>query len=112
MSEPGSRRPGVLASLRPRVTVPRRARGTFAAALPCFVSTWALGGLYLSLGPSIAAQTVGSPNLLWGGLVIFLICGTGSVAALAFRNVSSRSAMLAGCLLLLAGMAVTFGAIA
>jgi hypothetical protein len=45
-------------------------------AIPCFVATWALGGLYLSLGPSLAAAATGSPNLLWGGLVIFLVCGT------------------------------------
>src|SRR6202007_383818 len=42
MAEPRSRRPGVLASLRPRIAVPRQARGTFAAAVPCFVATWAL----------------------------------------------------------------------
>ncbi|HUB21905.1 MAG TPA: MFS transporter [Streptosporangiaceae bacterium] len=114
MAEPGSKRPGVLASLRPRVTVPRRARGTFAAAVPSIVAVWALGGLYLSLGPSLAAQATGSPNLLWGGLVIFLLCGTGAAAAFAFalRGISSQTAMLAGCLFLLAGMAVTCGAIA
>ena len=112
MAEPGSRRPGVLASLRPRIAVPPQARATFAGAVPCFVATWALGGLYLSLGPSLAAAATGSPNLLWGGLVIFLVCGTGAVAAFALRGVGSRTAMLAGCLLLLAGVAVTFGAIA
>jgi len=112
MAEPGVRRPGALASLRPRVAVPRPARGTFAVAVPCIVSGWALGGLYLSLGPSLAAQATGSPNLLWGGLVIFLLCGVGAAAAFALRNVGSRATMLAGCLSLLAGMAVTFGAIA
>jgi predicted MFS family arabinose efflux permease len=112
MAEPGSRRPGVLASLRPRVTVPQQARGTFAAAVPCLVAGWALGGLYLSLGPSLAAQATGSPNLLWGGLVIFLLCGTGAAAAFALRGIGSRAMMLAGCLFLLAGMAVTVGAIA
>jgi MFS family permease len=103
MAEPGSRRPGVLVSLRPRIAVPRQARATFAGAVPCFVATWALGGLYLSLGPSLAAAATGSPNLLWGGLVIFLICGTGAAAAFVLRGVGSRTAMLAGCLLLLAG---------
>jgi hypothetical protein len=92
--------------------VPRPARGTFAAAVPCIVSGWALGGLYLSLGPSLAAQATNSPNLLWGGLVIFLICGTGAAAALALRGISSRATMLTGCLFLLAGMAATCGAIA
>jgi MFS family permease len=112
VAEPGSKHPGVLASLRPRVAVPRQARGTFAAAVPSIVAVWALGGLYLSLGPSLAAQATGSPNLLWGGLVILLLCGTGAAAALALRNISSRTAMLAGCLFLLVGMAVTCGAIA
>jgi MFS family permease len=112
MAEPGSRRPGALASLRPRIAVPRQARGTFARAVPCLAATWALGGLYLSLGPSLAAQATGSPNLVWGGLVIFLLCGTGAVAAFVLRGITSRAAMLAGCLLLLAGVAVTFGAIA
>jgi MFS family permease len=112
MAEPGSRRPGVLASLRPMVAVPRQARGTFAAAVPSIVAPWALVGLYLSLGPSLAAQATGSPNLLWGGLVIFLLCGTGAAAAFVLRGISSRAAMLAGCLFLLAGTAVTCGAIA
>jgi hypothetical protein len=44
--------------------------------------------------------------------VIFLLFGTGAAAAFALRGISSRAAMLAGCLFLLAGVAVTFGAIA
>ena len=102
----------MLASLRPRVAVPRQARGTFATAVPSIVAVWALGGLYLSLGPSLAAQATGSPNLLWGGLVIFLLCGTGAAAAFALRSISPRAAMLTGCLFLLAGLAGTCGAIA
>ena len=62
--------------------------------------------------PSLAAQATGSPNLLWGGLVIFLLCGTGAAAAFVLRGISSRAAMLAGCLFLLAGTAVTCVAIA
>lgn len=100
------------ASLRPGVAVPRQAGGTFAGAVPCFVAVWALGGLYLSLGPSLAAAVTASANLLWGGLVIFLLFGTGAAAAFALRSISSRAAMLAGCLFLLAGMAVTLGATA
>ncbi len=38
MPEPGTRRAGALASLRPRVGVPRQARGTFAAAVPCLIA--------------------------------------------------------------------------
>ena len=112
MAEPGVRRPGVLASLRPRVVVPRSARPTFAAAVPAMVTGWALGGLYLSLGPTLAAQATGSSNLVWGGLVIFLLCGIGAAAAFALRGLDPQLTMLAGCLGLLVGMGVTCVAIA
>jgi hypothetical protein len=112
MPEPGTRRAGVLASLRPRVGVPRQARGTFAAAAPCLFAVWALSGLYLSLGPSLAAQATGSRDLLWGGLLVFLLTGVAAAATVAFRALAPRTAVLAGCLVLLAGLAVTFAAIA
>jgi MFS family permease len=112
IAEPGSRRPGVLASLRPRVVIPRQARGAYFGVLPALLAIWALGGLFLSLGPSLAAQATGSSNLLLGGALIFLLFGTATAAAYAAQNISGRTALLAGCLLLVAGMAVTFGAIA
>ena len=112
MPEPGTRRAGVLASLRPRVGVPRQARGTFATAVPCLIAVWALSGLYQSLGPSLAAQVTGSRDLLWGGLLVFLLTGVAAGATVAFRTLRPRTAMLAGCLILLAGLAVTFAAIA
>ena len=81
MAESGTRRPGVLASLRPRVGVPRQARVAFVVATPCLIAAWGLCGFYLSLGPSLAVQVIGSPNLAWGGLVIFLLTGVAAVAA-------------------------------
>jgi MFS family permease len=104
-------RAGVLAALRPRVAVPRQARGTLAVAVPCMIAAPAVNGFYLSLGPSLAAQVLRSPDLLWGGLVIFLVAGTGGTASVAFRAVSGPTAMLAGCLALLAGAVMTLAAI-
>ena len=112
VAEPGSRRPGVLASLRPRVVVPRQARGASFGVLPALLAIWALGGLFLSLGPSLAAQATGSSNLLLGGALIFLLFGTATAASYAAQGISGRAVLLAGCLFLVAGMAVTFGAIA
>jgi hypothetical protein len=110
--EPGLRRAGALASLRPKVSVPRTARSTFAIAVPCLVAVWALAGLYLSLGPSLAAQLLHSHNLLWGGATIFLLPGVGAIASVVVRDSKPSSAMLGGCLALLAGAAITFVAIA
>jgi MFS family permease len=109
--ETAPRRRAVLASLRPRVAVPRQARGTLAVALPVMIAAPAVNGFYLSLGPSLTAQVLRSPDLLWGGLVIFLVTGTGAAASVAFRGVSPPSAMLAGCLALLAGAVMTLAAI-
>jgi MFS family permease len=111
MPETAPRRAGVLASLRPRVAVPRQARGTFAMALPCLVAVWMLTGFYLSLGPSLAARVLGSSNFLWGGLVIFLLEATGVAASVASRGLSGPTGMLAGYLTLLTGTVVTLAGI-
>jgi MFS family permease len=112
MLGPGDRRPGALRSLRPRVSVPRSARASFIAGLPCVIATWALGGLYLSLGPSIAGVLVGSRNALWGGVAVFLLSGTGGVAPILFASAAPAKMMVRGCVTLLAGLAVTFAAVA
>jgi MFS family permease len=109
--ETGAGRRGVASSLRPRVAVPRQARGTLAVALPVMIAAPALNGFYLSLGPSLAAQVLRSPDLVWGGLVIFLVAGTGAAASVAFRAVRGPAALLAGCLALVAGVVMTLAAI-
>jgi hypothetical protein len=66
--------------------VPRQARATLAVALPVHDrGTRMISGFYLSLGPSLAAQVLRSPDLVWGGLVIFLLAGTGAAASVAFH---------------------------
>lgn len=112
MPEPGVLRPGALTSLRPRVSVPKQARAAFAVAVPCIVGSWALGGFYLSLGPSLVAEQLKSTNLFWGGLSICLLCGTGAAAAVARRGQAPRRMMLEGCVALVAGGAVSVVAIA
>ncbi|HUA43998.1 MAG TPA: MFS transporter [Solirubrobacteraceae bacterium] len=109
--EPGTLRPGALASLRPRASVPPQVRGAFAAALPCLVGVWALGGLYLSLGPSLAAQLTHSHNLLWGGVLIFLLTGLGAKVSAAFQKSDPSRVMLGGCVALSVGAVVTWAAI-
>ncbi len=99
-------------SLVPKAGIPRSARANFARALPSLVALWALGGFYLSLGPALAANLAGSANLLWGGAVIFLLSGTGDAAAVLGRRSAERPAMLYGCLDLVAGVAITLGAVA
>ena len=111
MRETGEKRPGTLASLVPNAAVPPRARRAFIRVAPCLIALWALSGFYLSLGPGLAATIVGSGNRLWGGLVIFLLCGCGGVAVVLARKAAARPAMLYGCAALFVGVGLTFAAI-
>ncbi|MEV6981871.1 MFS transporter [Sphaerisporangium sp. NPDC051017] len=105
-------RPGALASLRPKVSVPAGARGVFLAALPCLIATWALGGLYLSLGPSLMAGVLHVTDHSVGGLVVTALTGAGAVASIVVRDLPPRRVMITGSATLAAGIAVTLAALA
>src|SRR5204863_8727954 len=102
---------GFANALRPQVRVPRGVRGAFAAAVPGLVGVWALGGFYLSLGPSLAAQLLHSKNLLWGGVLIFLLTGLGAATSAVLGKRSPHGVMLGGCLALIVGALVTLASI-
>ncbi|UQU64452.1 MFS transporter [Couchioplanes caeruleus] len=111
MPETATRRPGGAASLVPRLGVPARLRADVLALVPVIVASWALGGLYLSLGPSVAVGVFGLGNHLIGGLVVTLLCGTGAVTAFALRgHPTPRVLTLAGALLTL-GTAVALAGV-
>lgn len=111
MPEPGTRRSGWQRSLRPAVRVPRNVRATFATVLPSVIAVWALSALYLSLGPTLAADLLRSANLLWGGLAALLLAGIGSGSAVAAGRLMPRTGVVGGCVVLFAGAALTFGGI-
>jgi predicted MFS family arabinose efflux permease len=111
MPETSARRPGARASLAPRLGVPTRLRRDVYALVPMLIASWALGGLYLSLGPSVAASVFGLSSHLIEGLVVTLLCGTGAVAAYAFRHWSTGPVLTAAAVLLTAGTAVTLGGV-
>ncbi len=111
MPEPGTRRRLHAAVFRPRAGIPPAARRSFVAALPALLAAWALGGLYFSLGPSVIGQLAGSHDVVWGGLVIFLLAGSGAVAALALRQLPPRRGMLGGSVVLAVGSGGTLVAV-
>ncbi len=98
-------------TLRPRAGVPVHLRQTFAAALPSLAATWALGGLILSLGPSITAQILGSSSHLVGGLSIFLLAGVSAVMSVLIRDVDPRATARGGLVALIAGVSMALTAI-
>jgi MFS family permease len=107
MPETSVRRPGGLASLKPRVGIPARLRPDLLALTPMLVASWALGGLYLSLGPSVAASLFGLTNHLVGGLVVTLLCATGAITAFTLKGWPTGRVLRIAAVLLTVGTATT-----
>ena len=102
LPETATRRPGAVASLRPRVGMPGYLRAEFLTITPILLASWALGGLYLSLGIT---------DHLVGGLVATLLCGTGALTALTLRNWPLPRVLLLAATLLAVGTIGTLAAV-
>jgi MFS family permease len=111
MTETSPRRPGAMASLIPILGIPPRLRSDVYALVPILVASWALGGLYLSLGPSVAASLFGLRNHLIGGLVVTLLCGAGALTAVALRTWPTTRVLGISAGLLSAGTALTLAGV-
>ena len=103
--------PGWLGSLRPVVGVPRGARSTFVVSAPSLVAAWAVGGLYLALGPSLAVALLHANSRLAGGAVIAALLVTAAIASLLARRSDPRAAVIRGSLILLIGVGITLLAV-
>jgi MFS family permease len=98
---------GWASALRPRVGVPHEVRRTFVAVAPVLVATWALGGLYLSLGPSLAVSLLHTTSHVTGGLVIVALTATGAVTAVLTRDHHPERVLVFGAAMLALGVGVT-----
>ncbi len=111
MPETSARRPGAIASLVPVLGIPARLRPDVFALVPIILASWALGGLYLSLGPSVAAGLFGLSNHLIGGLVVTLLCGAGALTAFVLRASPISRVLGISAILLSAGTALTLAGV-
>ncbi len=105
-------RAGAWASLVPRMSVPARARQDFMRGIPVFVAVWALGGLYLSLGPSLVRHVFGIDNGLVNGLLIAVLGGVGAVAPTLLRRLAPPRAVAVGMAAIAAGVLLLLLALA
>jgi MFS family permease len=94
MPETVTRRPGALGSLKPRARIPGHLRTDVMPVIPVVLAGWALGGLYFSLGPSVAAGVFGLTDHLIGGIVITLLCGVAAITAFLLRRVPAPRLLL------------------
>jgi len=98
-------------SLVPRIGVPRHMRTAFARALPSLAATWALGGLVMSLGPSLTAGVLGQPSHTLAGLPIFVMAGISAIASVRARELSAATTARAGLSSLIVGLVVALTAV-
>ncbi len=99
------------AAVRPKVAVPGSLRAAFLAAIPCLIATWALGGLVLSLGPSLTAGVLGDTSHVAGGLPIFVMAGISALASIWLRDSHARATARGGLVALIAGIALALAAL-
>jgi MFS family permease len=98
-------------SLVPRIGVPRHMRTAFMRALPSLVATWALGGLVMSLGPSLTAGVLDEPSHTVAGVPIFVMAGISAVASIRAREISPATTARAGLAALIVGLLVALTAV-
>lgn len=106
LPETSLRRPGAVRSLQPRLKVASHLRADLLRLVPILVASWALGGLYLSLGPSVAAGLFGLSSHVVGGLVVTLLTVPACLTAIALRGWPVSRTLALGAGLLLTGTVV------
>jgi MFS family permease len=111
MPETAKPKPGVFASLRPHVSVPVQARRALAQLTPVTIASWALGGFYFSLMPSLVRVATGVTLPILGGLVVSALTFSGVIAVLSLRNVSPSRILGGGIAALSLGVAITLAGV-
>jgi MFS family permease len=94
---------------RPRLTpqwpsVPRSIRRPFLLAALGVMSSWSIGGLFLSLGPQLSADLFHTTNHLVAGAGVFALAGSAAVAQLALGRTPAWAGAAAGSVALSSGM--------
>lgn len=111
MPETVTPRAGALASLVPRVSIPVKARAEFARGLPVFVVVWALGGLYLSLAPSLMLHVFGIDNGVVNGLTVAVLSGAGAIAPTLLGRLAAPRPAIVGMASIALGLGLLLAAL-
>jgi MFS family permease len=104
-------KPGALASLRPHVGVPVQARRALAQLTPVNIASWALGGFYFSLMPSVVRVATGVTSPAIGGLVVAALTFSAAMAVLLLRTMPAERMLLGGIPALAVGVAITLAGV-
>jgi MFS family permease len=94
-----------------RISVPNELRGPFALLSVGVAAAWAIGGFYLSLGPSLAAELLHNQHRTVGGIVVFLLIGLGSFVTLFVSGWTNRRAGYFGSVFMVGGLLLVLYAV-
>jgi predicted MFS family arabinose efflux permease len=111
-TETVSRRPGALATLVPRVTIPTPARREFTTAIPAHVASWMLAGLFLGLVPSIIRTLFHIDSGLLNGVTAFIEPGAAAAIGFVLGGVAARRVTILGGVAVLVGTVIIVAGIA
>jgi MFS family permease len=100
-------RGGVLASLKPKLALPRATREPLLLATPVLIAVWALAGFYGALSPLLVKGMLGVNTPLMGGLALFVVATFGGLAVLVLQHREAKDMMMLGAASLIVGVAVT-----
>jgi hypothetical protein len=112
MPETALPQPGALAALAPRVRVPAQARVALLHITPVTIASWALGGFYFSLMPSLVRVATGVTLPIVGGLVVGALTLTGALSVLCLRTFTANRLLAGGIVFLAGGVAITLAGVA
>ena len=109
--ESTSKRPGVLASLVPRMAVAARGRAVFARGLPLLFVIWALCGLVMALGASLMVLVFGIHCGSVNGMTVGVLCGAAAVAPPLMRRLTPATTAMLGMAAVSLGVAILLAAV-
>ena len=95
-----------------RPSVPASARRPFVLASLGVISSWSIGGLFLSLGPQLLAQLFDTSDHLVAGIGVFALAGSGALAQLAFGRTAPWAGAAGGSIALSGGLLLMVAAAA
>ena len=111
--ETTSLKAGWRSSIKPSVAVAPEARISFVTVGPSLVAGWALAGLYLSLGPSVATEISHSTTSVAGGMIILFLTSASAFSSFVLRKKANEQLLMIGTITASAGLAVTaYGVVA
>lgn len=102
-----TRKAGAWRVLRPNVSIPPAAMPALMRLTPLTLASWAMGGFYLSLMPTLVAVATGTRSVFVGAAVVSVLMATAATTVVVRRKTAPARLLPQGAVLLATGVAMT-----